>query len=143
MTDTFRVLVTGSRSWGDRTAVWTALDRVAVEHPQAQVVVIHGDASGADKLAVEWVDNVRAQDEPHPPDYSAHGAIAPLVRNGEMVVAGADLCLTFINECPCPRRKKPHGTHGSVDCATKAARAGIPVRHVRPTGRVADVLNAP
>jgi hypothetical protein len=55
-----------------------------------------------------------------------------VVRNGEMVAAGADLCLTFIQECPCPRRAKPHGTHGSVDCATKAARAGIPVRHVRP-----------
>jgi hypothetical protein len=132
VTDTFRVLVTGSRTWDDRTAVWTALDQIAVEHPSARVIVVHGDASGADRLAVEWVDNVRAEDEPHPPDYTAHGAIAPLVRNGEMVEAGADLCLTFIQECPCPRRKKPHGTHGSVDCATKAARAGIPVRHVRP-----------
>jgi hypothetical protein len=128
--ETVRILITGSRSWDDRTALWAALDEVALEH---RVVVVHGAAKqGADRLAVEWVDNVGAEDEPHPPDYTAHGAIAPLVRNTEMVEAGADLCLTFIQECPCPRRAKPHGTHGSVDCATKAARAGIPVRHVRP-----------
>jgi hypothetical protein len=132
--ETVRILITGSRSWDDRTALWAALDEVALEH---RVVVVHGAASGADKLAVEWVDNVGAEDEPHPPDYTAHGAIAPLVRNTEMVAAGADLCLTFIQECPCPRRKKPHGTHGSVDCATKAARAGIPVFHVRPAVEVA------
>lgn len=133
MTDTIRVLVTGSRSLDDRAAVWGALDRVAVEHPSARVVVVHGAASGADKLAAEWVANVGGVDEPHPPDYGTHGAIAPLIRNEEMVNAGADLCLTFIDECPCPHRRKPHGTHGSVHCATKAAEAGIPVRHVQRT----------
>jgi hypothetical protein len=127
VTDTFRVLVTGSRTWDDRTAVWTALDRVAVDHPDRRIVVVHGDASGADRLAVEWVDNVRAEDEPHPPDYTAHGAIAPLVRNTEMVAAGADLCLTFIQECvPVPRRKKPHGTHGSVRLRYEGRSGGDP-----------------
>jgi hypothetical protein len=130
--ETVRILITGSRSWDDRTTLWAALDEVALEH---RVVVVHGAASGADRLAVEWVDNARAEDEPHPPDYTAHGAIAPLVRNGEMVAAGADLCVTFIEQCGCPRRPGPHGTHGSVDCATKAAQAGIPLRHVRPYAR--------
>jgi hypothetical protein len=132
-----RVLVTGSRTWRDRDALYDALDQIADRFAGSEIVLVHGAAKqGVDRLAAEWAETRQAvTPEPHPvteADYDAHGKGAPLLRNTRMVQSGADLCLTFIQECPCPRRAKPHGTHGSVDCATKAARAGIPVRHVRP-----------
>lgn len=145
----FRVLVTGSRTWTDRAAVWRSLADLFTEAVLAGgadcLVVVHGDArQGADRLAREWVEQLWPEgepviQEPHPvtgEDYSTNGAIAPILRNREMVAAGADLCLTFIALCPCPKRQQPHGTHGSVHCATAAAEAGIPVRHIsgRHTG---------
>jgi hypothetical protein len=135
-----RVLVTGSRTWMDRDALYDALDQIAQRFAGSEVVLIHGAAKqGADRLAAEWAATRQAiTQEPHPvmkADYDAHGKGAPLLRNTRMVQSGADLCVTFIEECPCPHRPKPHGTHGSVDCATKARQARIALHHVRPYAR--------
>jgi hypothetical protein len=135
-----RVLVTGSRTWRDHDALFDALDQIAGRFAGSEVILVHGAAGqGADKLVAEWAETRQAiTPEPHPvteADYDAHGKAAPLLRNTRMVELGADLCVTFIEQCGCPRRPGPHGTHGSVDCATKAAQAGIPLRHVRPYAR--------
>lgn len=140
----FRVLVTGSRTWSDRAAVWTALDEVlAVRH---QVTVVHGACPrGADAHAHDWV--VRRQRDHQPVDEEAHPAQwrvtdpttgtsrvdrgAGIARNARMVAAGAQLCLTFIDPCSVASCQQPeiHGSHGAVDCATRARDAGIPVQH--------------
>lgn len=56
------------------------------------------------------------------------GSRAGLVRNAEMVKAGADVCLAFL--CPCTAAKctRPefHYSHGASHCAELAERAGIP-----------------
>lgn len=129
-----RVLVTGSRTWTDRDALFDALVQIAERFAGSEIVLVHGAAKqGADKLAAEWAETRQAiTPEPHPADWDGLGKGAGFARNAEMVRAGADLCVTFIEQCGCPRLAKPHGTHGSVDCATKAAQAGIPLRHIRP-----------
>lgn len=133
-----RVLVTGSRTWRDRGALYDALDQVAERFRGSEIVLVHGAAKqGADRLAAEWAETRPGiKPEPHPADWDGRGKGAGFARNTEMVRAGADLCVTFIERCGCPRQATPHGTHGSVHCASEAARAGIPVRHVRPAMEV-------
>jgi hypothetical protein len=151
----FRLLVTGSRTWLDRVTLEQELDRVLFDVlfdvRDRGLIVVHGDAPrGADRMTRNWaqtriVEGRPVREERHPAAWRrADGTKDPLAgfaRNQEMVDAGAALCVTFIDECPCPRRGHPHGSHGSVDCATRAAATRIPVRHVR-TARGGD-LNLP
>jgi hypothetical protein len=129
-----RVIVTGSRNWPEPDAVkamlsW-AFDRWRGEDAFA---VVHGACpSGPDTTADAWVgrqwaDGWNVKAEPHPADWSNRGNAAGVMRNSEMVKAGADLCLAFI--APCTRERcagiEPHGSHGASDCARKAEAAGI------------------
>ena len=111
-----RVLVTRSRSWTDRDAVWAALDRIATRR-YASLTVVHGAASrGADQHAAAWVEHQRRlghpiQQEPHPANWAHDGRAAGMPWNPCMVAAGADLCLTFIDPCTTP----------PADCAVPTA----------------------
>jgi hypothetical protein len=143
-----RILITGSRTWRDSALVWWALDQALNmwERPDG-LTVVHGAAKdGADAHAHEWVQRrlqagAPVTEEPHPAAWDGPlGKAAGFARNGQMVDLGADYCLTFIERCGCTRRPGPHGTHGSVDCATKAAEAGIPVKHIRPRPRLDGVI---
>jgi hypothetical protein len=145
MNTPFRLLITGSRTWGDPVSIRKALTEVLEEHPDT--VLVSGHCPGknsadaiferelADLLGLTVEKAIAAERiEIHPadwgpPDRKDKGA--GFRRDAEMVTLGADLCLTAIAKCGCPRRAEPHGTHGSVDCATKAEAAGIPVRHIR------------
>lgn len=116
-----RILVTGSRNWTDRDAVFNALTDVLTEcgHP-ADAVVVHGACpTGADRMADEiWSGFLGYPVERHPADWSRFGRGAGPRRNQEMVDLGADLCLAFLVP----------GSRGTADCVTRAERAGIPVR---------------
>ncbi|WP_329474206.1 DUF2493 domain-containing protein (plasmid) [Streptomyces sp. NBC_01723] len=139
---TVRVLVTGSRSWGNHKTVADALldawhDTTQTISPEARFRVVHGDCpNGADALAKQWALDNGLDHEPHPADWSApcdascppghrktsprHGDYCPLAghrRNQLMVSKRADLVLAF-------RRNNSRGT---TDCIRRAKRAGIPV----------------
>jgi len=124
LTAPFRVLVTGSRDWPDRTTVWGVLDDVLREHHD--VTVVHGACpSGADAIARDWTRHAyRAselgvmREEEHPADWGQFGKSAGFRRNAEMVAAGADLCLAFIK----------NGSRGATHAADLAEKAGIPVK---------------
>ena len=138
MGDHLRVLVTGSRAWPSRDRVWAALD-AELARSSVPLLIVHGACTqGADLFAAEWVHANRKRPWPgvsqecHPVKW-AHRA-SGLDRNAEMVKLGADLCLAFIAPCrlrPC-RDSAPHGSHGTVNCAALARKAGIPVKEVRP-----------
>lgn len=108
-----RVIVTGSRKWGDIHAIRMALLRL----PPAATIV-HGDAPGADTIAKWLAEDFGFTVEAHPADWKKHGKRGGPIRNQEMVDAGADLMLAF----PLP---ESIGTH---DCMRRAEKAGIPVK---------------
>lgn len=105
------VAVTGSRSALHHARLWTALDALHRLHGVARVV--SGGAAGADTGAARWAGAHRVPLTEHRPDYRAHGAGAPLVRNG-LVVAAADLVLVVWDG----------QSQGTLDAARKAARLG-------------------
>jgi len=131
----FRVLVTGSRDWPDERRVEGALEALAAQQPV--LTVVHGDAfRGPDFIAGFWVRRQRSAgragicEEPHPADWDRFGKRAGMLRNAEMVRAGAGMCFAWIAPCSqrnC-RRAGPHGSHGATDCADRAERAGIETR---------------
>jgi len=103
-------------------AVSAAYDPEELE--SRDVVVIEGEADGADTLAKEackviW--GVRV--EPHKADWNGpHGKGAGHVRNQEMVDTGADVCIAFKDKFDF----SPNAKGGTEDCVRRAVDAKIP-----------------
>jgi hypothetical protein len=124
-----RVLVTGSRAWTDPDLVRERLRECVV--PGQALTVVHGGAGGVDATAANWCAEHIARGwavaaECHRADWSKHGMRAGIIRNIEMVKAGADLCLAFIRD----------ESKGASHCARIAQQAGIETRIYRWEDRV-------
>lgn len=140
-----RVLVTGSRLWFEIDEVFDALQKEF--HEYGQFVLVHGAAKdGVDNFAHQWYkllgEDQGCVEEPHAADWKPWGRggrtdmSAGLKRNSYMVQSGADVCLAFpiickINKPRC--LKTAHYTHGTLDCMTKANKAGIMVINYGPS----------
>lgn len=118
-----RILVTGSRTWTDPRAIRSALNNAFMVRPDrdSSVTVVHGGARGADAFAAQWVRDFSCEGNPieaecHLADWTRNGRRAGILRNVEMVGAGAYVCLAFIRG----------NSRGATHCATVAEAAGIP-----------------
>jgi hypothetical protein len=137
-----RVLVTGSRTWTDAAWIRRELTCELLNRPDSPFILVHGKArSGADVIANAWAVEYKnlgnlVEIEPHPADWARHGRRAGMIRNAEMVAAGADRCLAFIHTCVAPtcRKPRPHDSHGAGKCAELAEQAGIPTTFFRHYG---------
>lgn len=128
-----RILVTGSRDWVDKGAIFTALVEAAKQNPD--ITLVHGGARGADEIAARWAQHFGWTVEEHPANwedcgdncgpehyrysYSRPEGYCPrsgYKRNALMVKLGADVCLAFIR----------NGSNGSGMTARMAEKAGIP-----------------
>ncbi len=85
-----RVIVCGSRGWTDRDRI---ADRLFYLPPDA--IVVHGAAKGADRIAAQEAEKLGLLVEPHPADWNTLGKKAGSLRNREMAMLGADLCIAF------------------------------------------------
>lgn len=125
----YRVLVTINR----------ALSGIFLHLPsdRAPMLIVHGDAAGADTIARKWAENMRVYDdvaghEAHPADWDRacdqncrhkprtrngrpYCPAAGSLRNQHMVDLGADVCLAF----PLPE------SIGTFDCMRRAKTADI------------------
>lgn len=125
-----RILVTGSRDWDDRQAVAEALieardNPLHVSAGPSRMVLVHGGCPrGADAIADHYARTWGWTVEVHPADWARHGKAAGMIRNTEMVDAGADLCLAFFQ--PGARNS------GTGNCVVRAKAARIPVRRYPP-----------
>lgn len=128
-----RILVTGSRDWPDAWSIGFALSGAA--DGREGVVVVHGDARGADRIAADAARSRRYATEAHPvsdEDWQEFGRRAGVRRNEAMVVLGADVCLAFPTD----------SSRGTWDCVRRARKAGIPTRIHLLRGQVAALGEA-
>jgi hypothetical protein len=136
-----RVLVCGSRSWTDYSAIERALSQLVEE--RGRFVVMHGAARGADRLGGGGgrpPAGRRAAGPPrpapppppgaarrpgaparrrgaevveYPADWKRHGRRAGYLRNEQMLAAGPDLVVAF-------HRDSSRGTAHTISLARKA-----------------------
>lgn len=120
-----RILVTGSRNWTDRAAIFRALLTIGVSatHDHSRILVSGACPTGADALAEDVARGMGWHVERHPADWDAHGKAAGPKRNQHMVELGADICVAF----PLPNSR------GTYDCMKRAAAADIPVHVIGAT----------
>lgn len=114
------ILVTGSRDW-PLSYLIASLMR---EEWEANAVVHHGGARGADTIAGAVARRMGLKEEIHPAQWSTHGRRAGFVRNQEMVELKPDVVLAF-------QMNNSKGCQHTIDLA-KAA--GIPVKGYRIEG---------
>lgn len=117
-----RILVTGSRTWTDRTAIRAVLFRLAKHYAGDSITVVHGGARGADAIAGEEAAKLDLWVEVFPADWKKHGPKrAGFIRNQAMVDSGADVCVAFIEK----------DSAGASMCADLAEQAGIKTLRLR------------
>lgn len=112
-----RMLITGSRTWTDRSLIFRAMSWAGSREQQpTTITVVHGKCrKGADDIADDFARQLGWNIEAHPADWERYGKRAGFVRNAEMVAAGADVCLAFIH----------NNSKGATMCADQAEKAGI------------------
>jgi hypothetical protein len=106
-----RVLVTGGRGFSNRTLLFATLDRLHASH--AFTALVHGGASGADRLAGEWAASRGIPVKVHPADWQKYGRAAGPVRNQRMIAEKPDMVVAF------------PGGRGTADMVRRARQAGI------------------
>lgn len=122
------VAVTGGRGYRDAATVARELDALG---PLS--LLVHGDASGADRLARDWARRRGVQVQPCPAAWRDRDGVRDLAAGFKRNQAMLDqwrpaLVLAF------------PGGRGTADMVARARRAGVPVRLVAPPGRFDDVL---
>lgn len=108
-----RIIVTGGRDYTDKETI----ERVLAQLPHDSVIV-HGAAPGADTLAHLAAKRLGLKVEPHPAKWKQHGKRAGILRNREMLGAGADAVIAF------------PGGNGTADMKRIAEEAGIHVSEI-------------
>lgn len=107
-----RVIICGSRGWGDRQRI---ADRIA-DLP-GDTTVVHGNARGVDRVAHQEAQKAGLMVEIHPADWDYYGKGAGLIRNEKMASLGADLLIAFWDG----------KSQGTSDMMERAAEHGIPI----------------
>ncbi len=119
-----RLLVCGSRTWTDLPRLWEVLDRLVSEHGDGQVVLIEGDARGADRLAGQLARRRGWRLEVYPAEWTREGRAAGFRRNARMLHKGRpDLVVAFAVGPLADSR-------GTADMVRRARAAGVPVQVV-------------
>ena len=106
-----RIIVCGGRDFEDVDRVRSVL---ALLRPD--ILLIHGDARGADRCAARvWEASFDGRTEAHPADWRGQGKAAGAIRNRQMLNIGVDAVIAF-----------PGGT-GTANMVSIARHAGVPV----------------
>ena len=118
-----RLLVCGSRMWSDYGKVEEVLERVTAGVDE--VVLVHGAARGADRMAAEvgrrrgWII------ESHKAEWDRAGRGSGMARNRRMLLTGKpDVVVAFIDE----RRRPSPGTNDMIRRAKEAGLHGLIIR---------------
>lgn len=108
-----RVLITGGRDYNDQYALEYFLDDL--HKNKCFKTLIHGGASGADRLAGNWAISREIEVEECPANWEKHGKSAGPIRNQEMLDKNPDLLIAF------------PGGRGTSDMVKRAKKSGLEI----------------
>jgi hypothetical protein len=110
----FMVLVTGDRKWTDRYTIYQVLSRIAADHSEDQLVLVHGDADGADTIAAEVGKELGFAVVPMEADWNRYKKAAGPIRNRKMLDLAPDEVHAFHDDLT-----QSKGTRNCVEQARK------------------------
>ncbi len=132
------ILVCGGRDYGsavlkERTRLFQVLDEIHAEKPVD--LIVHGAATGADRLARRWCEVRGVKEKPYPADWEdldhpnaiikehangrEYNAAAGWIRNQLMLDSHPEIELVVAFP----------GGRGTNDMTTRAGKAGITIQH--------------
>ena len=111
-----RVLVCGGRTFSNTERLYTFLDNLPLNLQRPITLVIHGGATGADRLAGKWSKDRGVEALAFPAQWVNYGKSAGHIRNQQMLTEGQpELVVAF------------PGGKGTDDMIHRASRAGVAV----------------
>lgn len=112
-----RVLVCGGRKYHDQAHVWATLSELNAEQPIG--LIIHGSATGADRLAQAWAHSRLIPERAFDANWPKYGSSAGAMRAQQMIDEGKpDLVVAF------------PGGPGTADLVQRARLHGVKVLEV-------------
>ena len=82
--ETFALLVAGSRNFNDYNLLSSTLDKLLSNQQNKKIIIIEGEARGADTLAKKYAEEKGYEVIPFPADWNGWGKKAGYMRNAEM-----------------------------------------------------------
>ena len=111
-----RVLICGSRGWKDEERI-----ELVVSLMRLDTVIVHGDATGADRMSGRAALRYGLVVEPYPANWKEFGKAAGPIRNKEMLDTDIDLVIAFYTTPITP---------GTADMISQALRRKVPVLRI-------------
>lgn len=90
-----RILIYGGRDFVDKASAFTYLDDIFADWYPGELVVISGNARGADTIGKEWAIANEHVVENYPADWGTYGKAAGAIRNQLMLDSGVDYAVQF------------------------------------------------
>ena len=81
----FVVLICGDRNWSRQTTMRLVFDKLKTMKRERWIIIVHGDARGADSIAGALAKEYGFECAPHPADWELYGKAAGPIRNQEML----------------------------------------------------------
>ena len=113
-----KVLVTGDRNWTDEDFIRDSLTTLDVIE-SSKVVLIEGEARGADKISAKIARELGWQVIPVPANWEKYGKAAGPIRNQEMLNMDPDLVIAFHDDLK--------NSKGTKDMVNRAQKKGVKV----------------
>jgi hypothetical protein len=88
-----RICVCGGRDFNDKQLVYETLDKFL--KIRQDIIIVNGDARGADSLATEWAKERNVKCELFPANWEKHKRAAGPIRNKEMIDSKLDVLVAF------------------------------------------------
>ena len=110
------IAITGGKTVTDADAIWAALDKVRAKYPD--MVLVHGDGPGVEKIAARWAEARGVAQVVCRPNWNAHGKAAPFRRNDDIINLMPKGLIAF------------PGSGITANLVDKARQAGIPVMDI-------------
>lgn len=101
------LMVCGGRDFNDRNLLFSTLDELITKNGWTDIIVLEGEAKGADALAKDYVRDRNYLFKPYPADWKNWGKAAGPIRNKAMV-EDCDYCVAFWDG-------QSRGTKSSID----------------------------
>jgi hypothetical protein len=120
-----KILVTGDRDWSRLLVIFTVFLDFLSEYniDPKDVIVIHGDCRGADRLCELVAKELGMKPDPYPANWTKYGRAAGPIRNSQMLKENPDIELAFAFHPDLDNSK------GTKDMVEKLEKAKVPYLH--------------